>query len=141
MIKNTMALYTHHNNMEDNKKGFSELGLNPDESLQFHGVVEAETKSGSEKTYPTGSGSIQEPRFRIPHIGEIVVYHPGSGRELPNSMKSAPAIVTQGFGDARINLTVFVADTSGNPVRTAWSVPYVDESTRGEDEGYWDYVD
>jgi hypothetical protein len=125
--KNTTALYTRNNMEQDSIR------------MEFKG----ETGDNQEET---GSGGIEptsdvpaDMELRFSNVGEIVIYHPGGDSELPNSMPCAPAIVTQTFAGTRINLTVFVADTSGNPVRTAWSVPYVNDSLRGEGEGYWDY--
>ncbi len=58
----------------------------------------------------------------------MVEYFPGNAedKQLPNGMKSAPAIVTQLFSSEgnhpNANLTVFVMDHKGTPVRSEWSV-------------------
>lgn len=68
--------------------------------------------------------------------GMIVKYSPGTDpeKQLPNGMESAPAIITQVFGEqpdasvgplsgvSHANMVVFVADSCGNPVRQEFSV-------------------
>lgn len=72
-----------------------------------------------------------------PTIGRIVEYFPGN-KELPNGMKSAPAIVTQVF-EPHVNLTVFVADPNGSATFTAWSVSHKDNQQESEGGAYWDW--
>lgn len=60
-------------------------------------------------------------------IGSIVTYFPNNqeSKELPNGMTSAPAIVTQTFGEetpVHANITVFMANPTGEPLRQEWSV-------------------
>ncbi len=60
-------------------------------------------------------------------IGSIVEFFPGNVNTLPNGMQTAPAIVTQIFGETgdvkHANLTVFTADPTGKEnITTKWSV-------------------
>lgn len=79
--------------------------------------------------------------MKQPTIGSIVEFFPSTNgviNELPNGMQSAPAIVTQTFGE-HTNMIVFLADTSGNPIRTAWSVVHKDSVYLTEGGSYWDW--
>lgn len=74
-------------------------------------------------------------------IGRIVEYHPNNnevGLKLPNRMATAPAIVTQVFGEY-VNLNVFTADPSGEPVKQAWSIAHK-SVIKGEGVAYWDWL-
>ena len=73
-------------------------------------------------------------------IGRIVEFHPNNnenGLKLPNGMKTAPAIVTQVFGEY-INLDVFTSDPNGDPVKQAWSICHKSAVTN-EGVSYWDW--
>lgn len=73
-------------------------------------------------------------------IGRIVEFHPNGSEEhkLPNNMETAPAIVTQVFGDCA-NLTLFTANPSGEPTKQMWSVQHKD-SVPGEGQSYWEWL-
>lgn len=77
-----------------------------------------------------------------PTPGRIVHYFPGTSEvnKLPNSMKFAPAIVTQIFGGTLANLTVFLAEPDANKKSTLqkWSVSHKSE-VGNEDMPYWDW--
>ncbi len=79
-------------------------------------------------------------------IGRIVEFFP-NGNEynpLPNNMVTAPAMVVQVFGP-HVNLNVFTAETSGNPVKPAWSichrsdVPLDEHGQVVPGVSYWDW--
>ncbi len=78
-----------------------------------------------------------------PTIGRIVEFSPNGNKEmeLPNGMKTAPAIITQVFeGSEMVNMTVFCADPNPNLTGTfrCWSVPKkTDDSPDGVQ--YWDW--
>jgi hypothetical protein len=61
-------------------------------------------------------------------VGLTVTYFAGSdeSKKLPNGMTSAPAIITQVFGEGNdvkhANLVVFTANPTGDPVRQEFSV-------------------
>lgn len=74
-------------------------------------------------------------------IGRIVEFHPNGSEEhkLPNNMESAPAIVTQVFGDCA-NLTLFTANPSGEPTKQMWSVQHKDNAGTGPGQSYWEWL-
>lgn len=76
-------------------------------------------------------------------IGQIVEFFPNGNEEmeLPNSMKTAPAIITQVFeGSEMVNMTVFCADPNPNLTGTfrAWSV-YHKSANVADGVHYWDW--
>lgn len=73
-------------------------------------------------------------------IGRIVEFHPNGSEEhkLPNNMESAPAIVTQVFGDL-VNLTLFTANPSGELTKQMWSVQHKD-NVPGPGQPYWEWL-
>ncbi len=75
-------------------------------------------------------------------IGRTVEFFPGkkevSNVELPNGMESAPAIVVQVFAP-HVNLNVFTASTTGQPVLQAWSIPHKNSPHATKDGAYWDW--
>jgi len=77
-------------------------------------------------------------------IGKIVEFFPNGNKnfELPNGMKTAPAVITQAWeGSSMVNMTVFCADTDPNRTGTfrCWSVPHVSDSKDGEP--FWDWFE
>lgn len=75
-------------------------------------------------------------------IGRIVEFHPNGNEAnaLPNSMTSAPAIVTQVFGDT-VNLCLFTANPVGEPTKQMWSVQHKNTLAVPLAPGYsyWDW--
>ncbi|MGQ2982133.1 hypothetical protein [Flavobacterium sp.] len=68
--------------------------------------------------------------------GRIVHFHPNGseGHNLPNGMEFAPAIVVQVF-ENNVNLNIYTADASGEPVKVGWSISHKDDAQDGQP--YW----
>lgn len=72
--------------------------------------------------------------------GRIVEFFPNNNQliKLPNSMTSAPAMVTQTFdGSPHVNLCLFTANPNGEATMQAWSIPH--KETAVQDQPYWDW--
>jgi len=79
-----------------------------------------------------------------PTIGRIIEFFPNGNKEmeLPNSIETAPAIITQVFdGTNKVNITVFCADPRPNTTGSfrCWSV---DHKSCDVADGipYWDWM-